>query len=266
MAGEWLKFESNLPEKPETLAITVAMGWDDPDLTVGKLMRLFRWFDQQTIGGNAPNVTAALLDRIIGVSGFVQAVADVGWLVISGKSISLHNFDRHNGATAKSRALTAKRVANHKSNATGNAEGNGPSVSEALPREEKRRVEKKKGAKAPMSADKLPTWMEAVVNLYHEILPELPGVRVMDKARDQALRDFWDWVLKSKRPDGTPRATNTEEALAWIRDYMNRARNNDFIMGRSHKSPGHENWVCSIEYLLSSNGMKKVIEETKDTP
>lgn len=141
MAGEWLKFECSLPEKPETLAITIAMGWDDPDLAVGKLMRLFRWFDQQTIDGNAPSVSAALLDRIIGVSGFVQAVADVGWIVIEGKSIHLANFDRHNGATAKSRAQTAKRVANHKTNATANAEGNARTVSEALPREEKRREE-----------------------------------------------------------------------------------------------------------------------------
>lgn len=142
MAGEWLKFECSLPEKPETLAITVAMGWDDADLTVGKLMRLFRWFDQQTVDGNARSVTAALLDRIIGVPGFVAAVASVGWIVVDGASISLANFDRHNGATAKSRALTAKRVANHKSNASGNASANGASVSEALPREEKKREDK----------------------------------------------------------------------------------------------------------------------------
>lgn len=141
MAGEWLKFECTLPEKAETLAITVAMGWDDPDLTVGKLMRLFRWFDQQTVDGNAPSVTPALLDRIIGVSGFVTAVASVGWLVIEDGAIHLHNFDRHNGATAKSRALGAKRTAKSKSNAVGNGEGNAPTVTEASPREEKRREE-----------------------------------------------------------------------------------------------------------------------------
>lgn len=151
MAGEWLKFESTLPEKAETLAITAAMGWDDPDLTVGKLMRLFRWFDQQTVDGNAPNVTTALLDRIIGVTGFVTAVAEVGWIVVDGKSISLHNFERHNGATAKSRALTAKRVANHRSNAEGNDEGNAPTVTTALAREEKSREEKRE-EKAPRKA------------------------------------------------------------------------------------------------------------------
>lgn len=115
-----------------------------------------------------------------------------------------------------------------------------------------------------MSADKLPTWMDSLVNIYHEVLPELPGVRVMDKEREQSIRDFWDWVMTTKRPGGEPRATNEHEALEWTRDYFNRARSNDFIMGRGPKSPGHENWRCPIEYLLSAKGMKKVIEETRE--
>lgn len=123
---------------------------------------------------------------------------------------------------------------------------------------------KKKGAKAPLSADDLPPWMRRLVDLYHEVLPELPGVRVMDAARKQALQDFWDWVLSTKRPDGSPRATNEEEVVAWTKDYFTRARSNDFIMGRGPKSPDHQNWRCSIEYLLSSRGMKKVIEETRE--
>lgn len=123
---------------------------------------------------------------------------------------------------------------------------------------------KKRGAKAPLSADNLPTWMQSLVSLYHEILPELPGVRVMDMDRDQALRDFWHWVMTTKRPDGSPRASNEAEALEWTKDYFNRARSNDFVMGRGPRSVEHANWRCSIEYLLSSRGMKKVIEETRE--
>lgn len=141
MAGEWLKFEASTPEKPEVFAMTAAMGWDDPDLTVGKLLRVWRWFDQQTIDGNAPNVTLALLDRISGVTGFAQAMCDVGWLIADATGLYLPHFDRHNGKTAKDRALTAKRVAKHKSNAEGNDKGNAPIVTSALPREEKRREE-----------------------------------------------------------------------------------------------------------------------------
>lgn len=147
MAGEWLKFDASTPDKPEVLAITVAMGWDDPDLTVGKLLRMWRWFDQQTIDGNAAGVTPALLDRLIGVSGLCAAMESVGWLEVYDGGIILPNFDRHNGKTAKNRALTAKRVANHKTNATGNAKGNATIVSDALPREEKKREEKNKEEK-----------------------------------------------------------------------------------------------------------------------
>ncbi|MCX7504540.1 hypothetical protein [Delftia tsuruhatensis] len=142
MAGEWIKFDNSLPEKPETLAITAKMGWDDPDLTVGKLMRLFRWFDQHTTDGNAVGVTPTLLDRVLGVTGFTECVATVGWIVVTEDSISLANFDKHNGATAKSRAQGAKRAATHRSNASSNGESNADGVTRPSPREEKRREDK----------------------------------------------------------------------------------------------------------------------------
>ena len=146
MAGEWIKFDNSLPEKPETLAITAKMGWDDPDLTVGKLMRLFRWFDQHTTDGNAVGVTPTLLDRVLGVTGFTECVATVGWIVVTEDGISLTNFDKHNGATAKSRAQGAKRAATHRGNASSNASSNGGSnadgVTRPSPREEKRREDK----------------------------------------------------------------------------------------------------------------------------
>lgn len=131
--------EACTPEKSEVLAITAKMGWDDTDLTVGKLFRIWRWFDQHTTNGNADSVTPALLDRIVGVTGFCAAMQSVGWLDINEAGISLPNFERHNGNTAKNRALTAKRVAKNKANAKGNAAGNAGTVSGALPREEKRR-------------------------------------------------------------------------------------------------------------------------------
>jgi hypothetical protein len=62
-----------------------------------------------------------------------------GWMADDGHSLTLPNFDRHNGKTAKTRAMTAKRVASHK--AKSNAGSVTSSVSDALPREEKRREE-----------------------------------------------------------------------------------------------------------------------------
>lgn len=157
MAGDWIKFEVSTPEKQEVLAITVAMGWDDPDLTVGKLLRVWRWFDQHTVDGNGHGVSAALLDRIAGVTGFASAMEKVGWLSVTKDGIELSNFGRHNGETAKSRALTAKRVAKHKANAeanaTGNDKGNAANVTGELPREEKRREEEKDTSGKPARAE-----------------------------------------------------------------------------------------------------------------
>jgi hypothetical protein len=143
MAGDWLKMESSTPDKRETLAITEAMGWTDVDITVGKLFRIWRWFDQQTLDGNAPGVTSALLDRVAGAPGLAKAMQSVGWLTLSDGGVTLPNFDRHNGATAKARARNATNQANKRGRAEASPDAGDTRVTERLPREEKRREEKK---------------------------------------------------------------------------------------------------------------------------
>jgi hypothetical protein len=142
MAGNWIKFDTSTSDKPEVWAIATALEID-PDAVVGKLLRVWAWFDDQTEKGNAPIVTKALLDRKVGVTGFVTEMINAGWMSETDGVLSVPNFDRHNGQTAKNRVLTAKRVAAHKKgNAGGNAKGNAPIVTGALPKEEKRREEK----------------------------------------------------------------------------------------------------------------------------
>ena len=131
MAGDWIKFETTTPDKPEVYEMASLLEID-PDAVVGKLMRTWAWFDQHTNDGNAPVTVETLLDRKVGVTGFTEAMAKVGWLLRSGKQIRLANFERHNGQTAKDRALTARRKAKCIAK-----KGNGASVTRALPREEK---------------------------------------------------------------------------------------------------------------------------------
>ena len=135
MAGDWIKFELTTMDKPEVCLIADLAGID-PDAVVGKLMRVWAWFDQQTENGNAPSVSKKLLDRSVGVTGFCDHMKSVGWMAEAEGVISLPLFERHNGKTAKNRLLTAKRVANHKAS-TGKS--NAANVSGALPKEEKRR-------------------------------------------------------------------------------------------------------------------------------
>lgn len=105
--------------------------------------------------------------------------------------------------------------------------------------------------------------VQKVVDLYHEVLPELPKVRLLNDGRRRAVSKVWKWVLTSAKTDGQPRATNAAEALDWLRQYFTIARGNDFLMGRSPRSGEHANWQCDLDFLLTDRGMKHVIEKTQ---
>lgn len=126
MAGDWIKLERATPDKPEVWAIAEALGLE-PDAAMGKLIRVWFWFDEQTEDGNARSVTNETLlkriDVLTGVSGFGAAMQKVGWL----EGTSIPNFDRHNGKSAKSRALSYQRVKRHR---------NAPTITKALPETE----------------------------------------------------------------------------------------------------------------------------------
>tara|TARA_R110000824_G_scaffold15044_7_gene63630 strand:- start:5068 stop:6183 length:1116 start_codon:yes stop_codon:yes gene_type:complete len=136
MAGEWIKFESVTPDKPEVYQLAEILGID-PDSVVGKLVRVWVWADQQTIDGNARGVTRALLDRLTSAGGFADALIAVGWLLEVEGGLTFPRFDEHNGKTAKARALGAKRAS--KSRASRSERD--ASATTASPREEKRREE-----------------------------------------------------------------------------------------------------------------------------
>lgn len=137
MAGDWIKFEHSTPDKPEVIRLAAELGIDH-DAVVGKLLRLWIWADQQSVDGNGLGVTKAFLDRITSCQGFADALIKVGWLTAKDDSLSLPNFARHNGQTAKNRAISADRVKRFR---------NGPTVTKALP--EKRREEKRETAPQP---------------------------------------------------------------------------------------------------------------------
>jgi len=164
MAGDWIKFELTTLDKPEVCQIA-DLADIDPDAVVGKLMRVWGWFDQQTENGNAPSVSKKLLDRLVGVTGFCEHMKSVAWMIEADGVISLPHFDRHNGKTAKNRLLTAKRVANHKAS---NGKTNAASVSGALPKEEKEKN------KEPLSAQE-------------PVDPRMPSEMTLDWVPDETL-------------------------------------------------------------------------------
>jgi hypothetical protein len=116
------------------------------------------------------------------------------------------------------------------------------------------------------SPAKLPTCpTQNLIDIYHEVLPNLPTCRLMPKKRESALCKAWLWVLTSVKPDKTRRAETEEQALGWFREYFKRATENDFLMGRTPRSAAHAGWKCDLDYLLTDSGMKQVIEKTGAT-
>ena len=121
-----------------------------------------------------------------------------------------------------------------------------------------------KEANASVASGDLPACnVQAIIDLYHEALPELPAVRILSDQRRKAARSFWRWVLTSKKSDGSHRAQTADQALTWIRAYFARANDNDFLMGRHGISGAHANWRADFDFLLTERGKKHVIEKTE---
>jgi hypothetical protein len=109
MAGDWIKMRCNLDTDPAVFQIAGALEMDELAV-VGRLWKVWAWADQHCADCNAVSVTRNVLDRITSTPGFADAMQKVGWLEGLDGALSFPHFDRHNGQTAKKRALTKNRV------------------------------------------------------------------------------------------------------------------------------------------------------------
>lgn len=131
-----MMIDLELADKPEVHQIAAILGLD-PDAVVGKLVRVWSWFDKQTVDGHAPSVTDLVLDRITARDGFARAMRDAKWLDAENGGLAMPRFDRWNGQSAKKRALANRRQAKKRTanvTPTSRAERD-----ENVTREEKRR-------------------------------------------------------------------------------------------------------------------------------
>lgn len=105
MAGDWLKVEEAMPDKPEVFAIAAKLDID-PDAVAGKLIRVWSWASRNCHGDGVTKTSSKrAIDRAANVTGFADSMIDVGWLSESGDELKFPNFDRHNSETAKERGL-----------------------------------------------------------------------------------------------------------------------------------------------------------------
>ncbi len=152
MAGDWIKMRGNLWDDPRVAKLADMTNSHEATI-IGALYWLWATADQHTEDGIMPELTTRSIDRKTGVTGFATALISIGWLTIEGDGVTIPEFEKHNGSSAKKRMQTAKRVAkfvaanavNQPTSQNTNAHSVSKSVITALPREEKRREEKNTG-------------------------------------------------------------------------------------------------------------------------
>lgn len=182
----------------------------DPDAVVGKLLRVWSWFDEQSRDGHASVTVRTLLERRAGVPDFVSAMIAVGWLAESNGCFILPNYDRHNGSSAKSRALATVRKQKSRI-------GHAASVTETGL--EKRREEKSKN----IPPDFCPCSVEQAIS-------NAPVCRMTaDEARHWwNVRNASGWT-KGSTGGGTPRritSWQSDQATSrtWVAESMQKAQ------------------------------------------
>lgn len=130
----WIPMRTDLEDDPAVIAIAATVGLPE-DHVVGKLHRLWSWANEQTRNGNARGVTENWIDNKVRCAGFARAMSAQGWLSVTERGVSFPKFDSWNSQSAKERAVTARRVAKHRSR-----KSNATTVTRRVPTEENRRV------------------------------------------------------------------------------------------------------------------------------
>lgn len=101
-------------------------------------------------------------------------------------------------------------------------------------------------AKPALRLVEKPCPYQALVDLYHEVLPELPRVRELNKTRMGYLNQRW-------------RAKPGSDMDKWRR-YFEYIRESDFLMGRKEGSRGRPPFIVNLEWIIKPSGFTNIIE------
>lgn len=134
----WIKVDESLHQKTEVFSISNQLHINRAE-TIGWLVIFWSWADKNTADGTLV-ASREVIDAIT-IDGFANSLINVGWLDFTddGQVAHIPNYDRHNGSSAKGRAMSADRVRRHR-NLKSVANRNATAVS----REEKKREDKEK--------------------------------------------------------------------------------------------------------------------------
>ena len=94
---------------------------------------------------------------------------------------------------------------------------------------------------------------QEIVELYHQILPELPGVKVWSEARRQQLFARWNSGITNE--DGSP--INSTD---YWKGFFSHIRESEFLMGQSNGKPGQSPFRPDLEWMIKKANFIRIIE------
>jgi phage replication O-like protein O len=105
-----------------------------------------------------------------------------------------------------------------------------------------------------------------LVDLYHELMPNNPRVKVINPGRKSAIRARW---LEAAKLDFEPFGYTTREGglEAW-RQFFAVCAESKFLTGLSPPAPGKPAFIADIDFLFSPSGFAKTLENKyhRDAP
>lgn len=105
-----------------------------------------------------------------------------------------------------------------------------------------------------------------IVDLYHELMPLNPQVKVLNESRKAAIRARWNEAAKlESAPFGY--TTRAAGIAAWRR-FFEVCSESLFLTGRAPAGPGKTPFIADIEFLFSPSGFAKTLENKyhRDAP
>jgi len=248
MAGDWIKMRTNLAEDPAVVRLASGLNLDRFAI-VGRLHKIWSWANEHSIDGLDVPVDAQFLDSLVATPGFAEQLRRVGWLSGRDGSLTIPNFLRHNGESAKARALDTARKRNVRK-----ASGKCPDENRTETGPEKRREEKilntetetRTHARGEASGESQPPAPDPVLQDLDApaepvVIPEaMRGPEVLKAARQ------WFRHLRDRAPERIP-----EEGSEQLREFWRLAH-----------SWGPQRFVKAVSFSVA-RGYANLVEEVE---
>jgi len=118
-----------------------------------------------------------------------------------------------------------------------------PDVPPATPDPEPPALVGTNGKTAPRAVSAIPVAPhDAIIAMYHEILPELPKVHSWTDARQKFLRSRW-------------REAPERQELEWWKEFFGSIRNMPWLLGQNSRG-----WIADLEWIVRPSNFLKILE------